>query len=889
MSRVSIWSIGFGAAFLTGASWGLGAENKTPRGKQIFYRMVGSRNNAPILPKTRSVWTQDRRVDTGTTGMADEGFTEFPFCYGVMDFTFVENWAIYPRLVSGAQASETRVNTADILIDHVYEPQASVWGWSGHEFMQTFTATGTELVRISLRTACPAGVLRAAVVERGPGGRQIGPTKSFPTQSSPAGGWAGSTEYATVRWGPGQAPLVPGQTYGIRLWRADGKPALPYLHATGNAYDGGSLYVDGIPHPESDLAMWIVEEPADLKRALIENANESGWVVKATSVVFVPRTPNIRFITLNISPVSMDPPTEHNCCDIVVRIFSMDGKQIVGPKQGLACGPIHGEHTAHFLYATDELKVTPGERYRLDAYVVPHRGNLIPDDQVVIVPRDMNARLYGEPKPGAMPCIYNLTFEFETESRLKISWGQPVPSTTAIRTGGPGPSGDTTFDVPAGTREIVIPKLWASHFYDIKLTAKGPTGLTWETPLYRIRMPKPSEGIQGQTQSSYLPHLLALAPADLVHEPEYPPLRYVRELDVSNGGFEQGLEGWTAAPDDFLHAADVAWTSKSNEKKLGLDTRWGDRMAGFTHVAGGERREVRRQGILHRRIATTPGHVYVLAAGVNTSVANGAPGDTRVRLFADPAGGDDVQTLNVHSSQWYWTGGRWMNFQHRWRAIAERSTIGFGFFRRQDLDRSSAYVDNVHVYDLGPAPAPHDAAALSLSELCRLALVDPKSEAEDKVEAYLQAPPGYVITGLGARAHEDNITTLWLRVQPLLPDGRLGLPEHLRSGYDPGAGLEAQVELPEGYVATGFGAGIAPEWDVKRFGVWARPLRADGTMGEEKLFRAGVDQTSGFEKEVRLPPGRVLTAAGLNCMFNDVNGIRARSVALVQTATGSAR
>jgi hypothetical protein len=273
---------------------------------------------------------------------------------------------------------------------------------------------------------------------------------------------------------------------------------------------------------------------------------------------------------------------------------------------------------------------------------------------------------------------------------------------------------------------------------------------------------------------------------------------------------------------------------------------------------------------------------------VNTSVDKGADGDTRVRLFADPKGGDDYRSLTRDSSQWYWTGGKWMRFQHAWRAEADQSTIGFALFRRQDLDRSSAYVDNVHVYDLGPSPVPATAAPAVTDDPARLVLTDTKEEAADKVEAYLQAPPGYVITGLGARAHEDNITTFWLRVQPLLPDGKLGPAEQLRAGWDTDAGLEAQVELPEGYVATGFGAGIAPEWDVARFGVWGRPLAADGSLGEEKLFRAGRDLKSGFEKEVKAEEGRVLTAAGLNCMFNDANGIKASTSALIESATSRA-
>ena len=77
-------------------------------------------------------------------------------------------------------------------------------------------------------------------------------------------------------------------------------------------------------------------------------------------------------------------------------------------------------------------------------------------------------------------------------------------------------------------------------------------------------------------------------------------------------------------------------------------------------------------------------------------------------------------------------------------------------------------------------------------------------------------------------------------------------------------------------VSTAITALVAPDAHA----AMVRPLLPDGTLGEEKLFRGGVDLKSGFEKAVRLDKGRVLTAAGLNCMFNDVNGIRGSSARL---------
>ena len=157
-----------------------------------------------------------------------------------------------------------------------------------------------------------------------------------------------------------------------------------------------------------------------------------------------------------------------------------------------------------------------------------------------------------------------------------------------------------------------------------------------------------------------------------------------------------------------------------------------------------------------------------------------------------------------------------------------------------------------------------------------------------KVEYYVE--PGRrqryhtVVWGSEGRA-EVGRTTLEEAELYEVP-GTLGDPMLVRGGWEPDSHLEAWVELPEGYVATGFGAGAAPEWDVKRFRVWGRPLNKDGSLGEEKEFRGGSDLKSGVEKQVRLEEGRVLTSAGLNCMLNDINGIRATSAKLSVTATG---
>lgn len=817
------------------------------RGARLFFRVLGAETNAPVLPKARSAWTQDRRVRTGSTGSSDHGFTEYPFCYGRMDFTFIEHGPIYPRLVSGVQADEGRVNTADLVAGHVYEPDACVWGLAGKELVQTFTASQRELVSLTLMVASKRGTFEATLLDGGPGGKPIGPSRPFTSGHSMAWGIA--------RWKAGDAPLVPGRVYGIRIRRSDGEPWTPYLHATGSAYAGGMLTVDGVAHPESDLGAWIVEEPPDLRRALLPDADADGWVRRKAGIAFVPRTPNVRLISLTLSPVTRDERRGGNV-DLVARVWSADGRLIGGPKRCIAGGPADGPRTAHFLFATDELKVTPGQRYRVDAFPWPHKDEKLPS-KIERVSRDIQARVYGEPEPGKLPTIANLTATIELKSKLRLRWAEPFPCPTRIEIAGLGVNSGKRVDVPPGQTEIRIPSFWEGHTYELRLTSAGPTGLAWRTPVYQIRFPR-ADGITAIRQPEYPEAFVTIAPARRSAAPDYGPIRYLRQIEVANPSFEEGLTGWQAAGEDPI-------ATSGSLKGIGI--KRGKAMAGWSLAGGPKREQVFRVSTLSQRIPTTPGHVYIVSAWAHTSVAGGPRGDTRVRLLADPKGGTDLDGPNA--SQWYWTDGRWMRFQHRWTARGDRATIGLGLFRWRDLDRASAFVDHVTVFDLGPKPPPE-----------RRPFADSKVEADDKVEAHLAAPPGYVITGLGARAHYDNVTTLWLRVQPLLPDGTLGPPEELRGGWEPEARLEARIGLPPGMAVTGFGARAAPEWDVKSLVVWGRPLRKDGTLGDEQEFRGGKEPQKGPEKAVRLQPGRLLTAAGLNCMHNDINAIRATSATL---------
>jgi len=156
----------------------------------------------------------------------------------------------------------------------------------------------------------------------------------------------------------------------------------------------------------------------------------------------------------------------------------------------------------------------------------------------------------------------------------------------------------------------------------------------------------------------------------------------------------------------------------------------------------------------------------------------------------------------------------------------------------------------------------------------RIILFDDRVDTQQITEVRYNVPAECVVTGLGFRAHYDNITTMHCRYHRLLSDGTLGEPQEVHLGSEPDHKCEGKVLLPDGWVAVGFGAAGEPEWDVTLVRVWARPLNTDGTLGEIKAFSDGFKPDRGTEREVLLSESdRAMTGVGLRFGFNDITGI----------------
>ena len=162
-----------------------------------------------------------------------------------------------------------------------------------------------------------------------------------------------------------------------------------------------------------------------------------------------------------------------------------------------------------------------------------------------------------------------------------------------------------------------------------------------------------------------------------------------------------------------------------------------------------------------------------------------------------------------------------------------------------------------------------------------LALVNYRMEIDERTEAAFFCPPGYVITGIGARCAGDDVANMRIRMNPLLPGGRLGEPKEVFFGWSDSRNLEGNVDLPDGWVAVGFGASGQPEGDIKSFVVWGSPIGPDGKLGFVQKFRSGFHPGEKMQQDVLAEGNRVLTGVGLRMAGHSIRGMRAQSAEIV--------
>jgi hypothetical protein len=128
----------------------------------------------------------------------------------------------------------------------------------------------------------------------------------------------------------------------------------------------------------------------------------------------------------------------------------------------------------------------------------------------------------------------------------------------------------------------------------------------------------------------------------------------------------------------------------------------------------------------------------------------------------------------------------------------------------------------------------------------------------------------YVVTGVGLRVHDSNLTTLHLEVAPIRADGTLGERENRRYGPDPDAKPEAVVLAGEQEVVTGIGLRVHDN-NVTTIKLYVRRLDpATGALGDVRVLTGGGSPNAGVEVE-HYEPGEPLVVIGVGARVHDSN------------------
>lgn len=125
-----------------------------------------------------------------------------------------------------------------------------VYKSAGKSYGQTFVAKGTSLAMLSVFPAVgdkPPVAPTIRILTSGPEGKAIKP----------------AVQSRIILFNPGQFPLVPGKEYYIDVSAPAKDNPLRLWTSRTDDFEGGELFLDGMPVPDRDLAMILIEYEPD--------------------------------------------------------------------------------------------------------------------------------------------------------------------------------------------------------------------------------------------------------------------------------------------------------------------------------------------------------------------------------------------------------------------------------------------------------------------------------------------------------------------------------------------------------------------------------------------------------------------------------------------------
>lgn len=153
------------------------------------------------------------------------------------------------------------------------------------------------------------------------------------------------------------------------------------------------------------------------------------------------------------------------------------------------------------------------------------------------------------------------------------------------------------------------------------------------------------------------------------------------------------------------------------------------------------------------------------------------------------------------------------------------------------------------------------------------------------LEVYHNLPPGYAMTGIGLRISNNNVTTMVIEQRFIKADGSLGPRYKTYHGTSPNHALEVWYAVPEGFLITGIGIRVG-NGNVTTLRVYHQRIDESSTTNNvilnniRRITTVGTAPTHALEIDFEVidfntfPNKTVLTGIGFRCNNDNITTMK---------------
>jgi len=275
-----------------------------------------------------------------------------------------------PKVVPNVQINNSQQTTLNVELDVDYSTyfaennEWTDWLWTWY---QTFKATGTSVRGVSWKMAgwgqYGGKTAEVAILED----NGMPDVRTWPEVGSGSDGQLSSDSDEWVRWPSGQIPLVPGQTYAVKIW-VDGGCAIYKRDKDGNSYAYGRAYDQDGNAKDFDLNATVFVDKNDQSVTHTRLSSGPGEFDGSLNRTRWGQT----FVATGGSLAAVDLFAASGMAETELTWTIRQG----GPS-GTQTGPTKTTQGAYYASSTDligvsynpgDVALVPGETYYIDAY-----------------------------------------------------------------------------------------------------------------------------------------------------------------------------------------------------------------------------------------------------------------------------------------------------------------------------------------------------------------------------------------------------------------------------------------------------------------------------------------------------------------------------------------